>query len=148
MVFRSRKTWWIGLIFWFSILSAILSLIWVFLKGSMDNIIVNTIPGILIAASAGLLLWIWYGTHYKLTNDCLFYSSGPFKGRIPLEEISKIEAGRTLWVGMRPALATKGLIIHYGRYDKVYISPDDNKRFLTELRKQRPDVQADQKMFR
>ena len=147
MTFRSRKTWWFGAIFWFSIIVAIYALVIIILKGSIDNIFVNSISGVMMAASAGLLLWIWYGTFYRLSDEYLQYYSGPIRGRIPLEKITRVEAGRTMWSGTRPALATRGIIIHYGKYDAVYISPDDNSVFIRQLLKLNPEIRVDHHLF-
>lgn len=65
-----------------------------------------------ILLSVGLIFWIFFDTHYSVsTQDGLVYKSGPFKGSIALNQIKKIEKERTLWVGLKPATARKGLII-------------------------------------
>jgi hypothetical protein len=95
------------------------------------------IPFLIIAA---LLLWIYCGTHYQLTDTELIYRSGPLKGKIPLKQIREIVIGKTLYVGIKPATAGKGLIIKFGKYDEIYISPSSNDVFLSEILKRNPAI--------
>ncbi len=82
------------------------------------------------------LLWIFFGTYYELANGLLTYKSGPIKGSIKINDIREIVIGKTLWAGLKPATATKGLIIKFGKfYDEVYISPQSNDLFIKELLK-------------
>lgn len=87
-----------------------------------------------------LLLWIYFGTHYQLTKTELIYRSGPLKGKIRLDEIREIVTGKTLYAGMKPATASKGLIIRYGKYDEIYISPMTNESFVKEILKRNPQI--------
>ena len=95
------------------------------------------IPFLIIAA---LLLWIYFGTAYQLTDTELRYKSGPIRGKIPLEEIREIVKGKTLYAGLKPATAGKGLIIKFGKYEEIYITPDSNDSFIAEIRKRNPGI--------
>lgn len=88
----------------------------------------------------GLLLWIYLGTYYEIPNDVLKYRSGPMRGSIAISRISKVTKGRTLWVGTKPALARKGLIISYERFNEIYISPEQEELFLEMLLEQNPSI--------
>ena len=81
----------------------------------------------------GFLLWIYYGTYYVLTQTHLKYSCGPIKGKIEITEIREIIKDKTLWVGLKPATARKGLIIKYGKFDEIYISPEINDKFISHI---------------
>ena len=81
----------------------------------------------------GFLLWIYYGTYYVLTQTHLKYNCGPIKGKIEIKEIREIIKDKTLWVGLKPATARKGLIIKYGKYDEIYISPETNDKFINHI---------------
>ena len=81
----------------------------------------------------GFLLWSYYGTHYELTQKYLKYNCGPIKGKIEINEIREIIKGKTLWVGLKPATARKGLIIKYRKFDEIYISPETNDEFISQL---------------
>lgn len=90
--------------------------------------------GVLITLlSIGLLLWFFFGTHYKLTATKLIYRSGPIRGEIEVDRIKEIVVGKTLWVGIRPATAMNGLIIKYDSFNEIYISPITNESFIKEI---------------
>ena len=81
-----------------------------------------------------LLLWIYFDTSYLLTNHELIYKSGPIRGRIKIADIKAIEkTNKIFYVGIKPALALKGLIIKYNKYDEIYISPNTNESFIKKL---------------
>jgi hypothetical protein len=92
-------------------------------------------PLLMIALVIGLLLWLYFGTNYQLTSTELKYKSGPFSGKINIDEIVEIEVGKTMWVGFRPATAKAGLTIKYQRFNELYISPSSNKEFVEEILK-------------
>ena len=81
-----------------------------------------------------------FGTSYSLTSSFLNYKSGPLKGSIPLENIREIIKNKTLWVGLKPATARKGLIIKYNAYDEIYISPQDNEEFIKSILSYKADI--------
>lgn len=81
-----------------------------------------------------LLIWLDKETKYELTQTELIYKSGPIKGKINIEKINEIIKDKTLWVGLKPATARKGLIIKFG-YDEIYISPKTNDTFINEILK-------------
>lgn len=88
-----------------------------------------------------LLLWLVFNTGYTISNTHVFYYSGPLKGKIEINSIHTIISGKTLWVGYKPAAATKGLIIQYGKYDEIYFSPKTNEGFIKAILKIKPDIQ-------
>lgn len=81
----------------------------------------------------GLVLWVYFGTSYSITQHTLSYRSGPIRGKIEIEKIKEIIKGKTLWVGLKPATSSNGLIIKYGSYDEIYISPKTNDLFIEKL---------------
>ena len=99
----------------------------------------NTITGemiwsyFLMLLVSGFLLWCYYGTHYELTQTHLKYNCGPIKGHIEIKEIREIIKDKTLWVGLKPATARKGLIIKYRKFDEIYISPETNDEFINHI---------------
>jgi hypothetical protein len=99
----------------------------------------NTITGemiwsyFLMLLVSGFLLWCYYGTYYELTQTHLKYNFGPIKGHIEIKEIREIIKNKTLWVGLKPATARKGLIIKYRKFDEIYISPETNDKFVSHI---------------
>ncbi|HEY9083058.1 MAG TPA: PH domain-containing protein [Vicingaceae bacterium] len=88
---------------------------------------------LLVFAVILLLFWIYFDTSYLLTKEYLIYKSGPIRGKINMADIREVEANKTLYVGIKPALARKGLIIKYNQYDEIYISPNTNESFIKKL---------------
>ena len=86
-----------------------------------------------LLAPSGLIAWVYFGTAYWLQDGKLRYQSGPWKGAIEVAKITQIEEGKTMWVGMKPALARHGLVIRYNRFDEVYIAPKSNQEVITDL---------------
>ncbi len=82
-----------------------------------------------------LIIWIYFGTWYKIEKDKLIYRSGFLRGEIEIPRIKEIIKGKTMWSGIKPALAQKGLIIKYNRYDEIYIAPQSNDEIITDLLK-------------
>lgn len=40
-----------------------------------------------------------------------------------------------MWAGLKPALASNGLIVKYDAYEEIYISPESNEDFVKTLLK-------------
>lgn len=91
-----------------------------------------------------MLVWILLDTKYTLKENKIFYNSGPFRGAIAIDAIKKIErhSGLIVPVTFKPALNTKGLIIHYNSFDAIYISPKQEDLFLEELLKVNPNIEV------
>lgn len=82
-----------------------------------------------------LILWIYFDTSYEIENEDLIYRSGFLRGRIAISDIQEIQKGKTKWSGVKPALARKGLIIKFNRYDEIYIAPESNEELVSDLLK-------------
>ncbi|MDR6300282.1 PH domain-containing protein [Mesonia maritima] len=100
------------------------------------NIFLNILPLLVII----LLLWIYFRTYYIITETKLIYRSGPIFGSILIAEIEEIKVGNTMWAGFKPATARNGLIIKYGKYNEIYISPDTNESFIKEILKRKNSI--------
>ena len=90
------------------------------------------------ALAAGLPLWVVLGTRYALTEHDLLIRSGPFRWRIPLQEVRAVAHSRS-WLSS-PALSLDRLRITYGRASSILISPRDKLRFLSELQPRCPGI--------
>lgn len=87
----------------------------------------------LLLLVCAFLLWSYYSTYYELTQKQIKYNCGPIKGKIEIKEIREVIKGKTLLVGLKPATARKGLIIKYGKFDEIYMSPQTNDEFINRL---------------
>ena len=94
-------------------------------------------PFILLPLMSPLILvcWIYYDTFYKIENNDLIYRSGFLRGKIEIQNIHEILKGKTLWSGIKPALARKGLIIKFNIYGEIYIAPENNDEMISDLLK-------------
>lgn len=98
------------------------------------------ITDIVILLIIPILLWIYFGTYYKLTASNLEYINGPMKGSIPVTKIKEIIVGKTMWSGLKPATAKKGLIIKYDIYNEIYITPKAKDSFIKRILEINPDI--------
>lgn len=131
MKFTSEKSIVFGIVIWGSAMTLLfVSLAPVFVPASRPEGAIATIVCLLTAA---FLLWLWFGTYYQVKGDKLIYRSGPFRGSIDVHQIHTLVRDKTLWVGMKPALALRGIIVRYNQYDEIYISPKEKDAFIREL---------------
>lgn len=81
-----------------------------------------------------LLLCPFERTSYELNSEQLVYRRGIFKGKIHLDRIKEIRKNRTVWMGFKkPATARNGLLIKYGNYEELYITPESNEQFIGQI---------------
>ncbi len=78
-----------------------------------------------------LVLAVVWRTEYQIGAETLLVRCGPFRWRIPLQEITAVRAGRTVRSG--PAMSFERLEIHYGRGRLLVISPADRADFIELL---------------
>lgn len=101
--------------------------------------VLGDILSVLVVA---LLLWIYFDTSYELTETSLKYKSGPLRGSIATRDIREVVKGKSLWSGIKPATARKGLIIRYKGFQEIYISPKTNDSFVEKLLEFNKDVKV------
>lgn len=137
MVFKSRK----DIFFKTVVIGTVVFLISLSAYHYLDA---GTPPGLAVHlinfAVIGLMLWLWFGTHYRIGATDIHYRCGPFRGKIAINTIREIQVNTTMWSGFRPALAGKGVIVKYNKYDEIYFSPDSNEAFIRELLDVRGDI--------
>lgn len=87
---------------------------------------------LLLVSPLTVLLWLRASTFYVIENTSLKYRSGFIKGEIEISGITQIKYG-TMWIGIKPALASNGLVIKYNRSDEIYIAPENNDQFVADV---------------
>jgi len=137
MIFKSRRDWWIELILWLSNILCLVASVKIGWSG-LDKVLVN----VFIIALVTLLFSMLYGTYYQLIDGYLIYRTGPFGGKIKAEDIKEIYPNKVLYVGFRPAVSTKGLVLKYFKYEDLYISPKRKEEFIEELLKLNPEIKV------
>jgi hypothetical protein len=81
---------------------------------------------------AGVLIgWLVLSTHYVVEKNMLRIVAGPFRWKVRLEDIHKVEATRNPLSS--PALSLDRLKIHYGNGRKIMVSPADKAGFLKAI---------------
>lgn len=107
---------------------------------------------VILMLTGTMLLWIWRGTFYQITDDSLVMRSGPIRWRIPLRKITEAQTTANGWllVGgsyLRFALSADAIMIRYqGNWlgmiqPAALISPEDRDAFLQRLVTARPDLE-------
>ena len=87
---------------------------------------------IAVALTGAILpLWIFVDTKYVIDDRILSIRSGPFRWRIPLNEIRSIEPTRNPLSS--PALSLDRLRIVYGKKRSCMVSPSDREGFIAEI---------------
>lgn len=139
MKFNSSKSLFTKIVLFGSILLLIGTTISVLVNATLSTqLVVLSINFIVIY----LLATIYFQTYYTIENSQLLWKSGPFKGKIEIQSITKITKHNgiivpTTW---KPALNHHGLIINYNKYDDIYISPEKTNIFIKELQKINPNI--------
>lgn len=93
---------------------------------------------ILALASTWLIASVLINTYYWLDNDKVHWRTGPFKGSIDSNKITKVTRADSLMdisAMVKPCLTAKPLLIRYNQYDDLAVSPKEEEEFLNELRK-------------
>lgn len=130
MKFQSRK----GTLFTTVVFGTISLLAWIAVEIYLMNFHwANLSVLMLLLLTMGLLLWIYLDTSYEINQEEFSYKSGPLRGKIAIDRINAVVKGKTIWAGIKPATAQKGLIIKYEKYSEIYISPKTNDLFIAEL---------------
>ena len=142
MYFPSKKDIWFFLIYWG--LMAIIVLLYIF-GGEPVGLQLITYKSMLgyffTSVIIIFLLWIWFGTGYKIEDGLLQIRYGPLRSQIKIEEITKIRRTKNPFTA--PALSIYRLQITYGKYEVVDISPKDEKAFLNALLKKNPTIKLE-----
>lgn len=137
--FKSKKDWLFGLLtFGFNALFMGFLLLRIFGDG-IDNYAFLW-ADVLIIVGCVFLLWLYFGTNYKLSKNHLHYKSGPIQGKIEIAQIREIIVGKSMWSGLKPATARNGLIIKYNKYNEIYISPKSNSEFVEKILELNPKI--------
>ena len=86
------------------------------------------------------ILSITLKTHYIFDPTALICQSGIIKKQIEYSEIKKVTTKTTLFVGFKLSLSIKGIVIHYGKYEEIFISPQEQEKFLEMLKEKNPTI--------
>lgn len=98
---------------------------------NVESIVVLATSGIAIF----LLVWIRFGTYYKIDREKLYVASGPFSWNILIKDIQSIRLHQKTWGGTyKAALSTHGIEIRYKKRRSIMISPVLQDKFVAILK--------------
>ena len=95
------------------------------------NGVIKAITGGLLILTVVLVSWVYFGTYYVVSVKELRVRSGPFRWRIPIEEIHRVTQTRSPLSS--PALSLNRLRIDYGDGKWIMISPERREEFIQSL---------------
>ncbi len=124
--FESKKDSWV-IYFLAGILAIVLSL--VYLVPSEKEI--PWIVHIILAASFGLVYWMFVNTFTVVENNLLTHTCGPIKWKVPVEKIIKIKRKSTSMINHGTWSADKIDIIY--KRGTLSIAPDDKESLIKYL---------------
>lgn len=133
MIYKTRKDLLFKIVFTATVLICIGAILPAIVKDSVKGYSLLIALGI-NALSIVFLILIYFKTYYILNDQFLKYQSGPFFGKVKIDKITRVDFGKTQWVGLRRyGLAQRGLIIYFNNYDDLYISPELPEQFIEQL---------------
>src|SRR5690625_4556225 len=135
VVFSSKKDTWFALLIW----GVIIFMAWQMIADK--SLVVYVIGGLTIA----LLLWLWFGTSYKIDEALLKIKSEPFRSTVKIGDIKRINATKTLLAG--PALSIDRIEILHRKYDIAIVSPKDRTEFVQALLTKNKRIEIDDSLF-
>jgi len=89
----------------------------------------------------GLLIWVWFGTNYRIENEFIQIKYGPFNERIAIQDITNISKKKSILI--TPALAMDRIVLRYGKYGELLISPKNEDEFIDLLLTKNPAIRID-----
>ena len=135
MRFESKRDPLYGIVFIIIILIILLSVGSMFWAEEEIPLLIMIPTCVFCLAVIGFIIWIWLNTYYEIRDGLLHYRSGPINGKLSVKSIIKITQNQTMYAGTKPALARNGLIITYGKWNEIYISPMHADELIKELKK-------------
>ncbi|WML46643.1 PH domain-containing protein [Neobacillus sp. PS3-34] len=142
MVFRSKiDTYFKTFISIIILLISAVTLIPLFLDEEVTPLTMMIVFFIFII-SVGLILWSAFSIKYIFYQDHLFVRGGPFRSRIPYEEITRISPAKEILTGYRLLSSKESFEIFYksATLGSVKISPMEIERFISEIKQRCPNV--------
>ena len=83
------------------------------------------------------ILWTGFSVKYVFYQDYLLIKGGPFRSRIPYENITKVSPTTAIFTGHRISSSRDGLEIFNKTtfLGSIKISPKNKEEFIAELKK-------------
>ncbi|MDF1509653.1 PH domain-containing protein [Robertmurraya sp. DFI.2.37] len=146
MVFRSKvDAFFVNFMLVVVLIIALASFFPLFLEGGTEPLVVLILTSTFLII-IGFILWCTFSVKYVFYQDYLLVKGGPFKSRIPYEEITKVSPTREIFTGYRILSSRDAIEIFYKTafMGSVKISPKEQKRFMIELEKHCPHIRGEE----
>lgn len=76
-------------------------------------------------------------TYYWFDGDKIHWRTGPFRGQLEINEIKKVTRAQSFMDisgVIKPCLTSKPLLLRYGTYEDLPISPKEEAEFIEQLK--------------
>ncbi|MFB6317893.1 PH domain-containing protein [Saccharicrinis sp. FJH54] len=142
LIFRSKRDVSFALLLLLFILVVVgVGIVLPYLKSQEEEFSQVIISAVISVLFVGLIIWIWFNTKYKIKNDNLHISTGPFYWNILVTEINTVRLNQQTFGGLfKLSLSWKCIALTYKSTRTVYISPINETEFLAELLKINPNI--------
>lgn len=144
MVFRSKvDVFFILFIFLVVFIMGAISFLTPLFNYTEASISIVTIMSATFIISLGFIWWYAISIKYVFYDDYLLIKGGPFKSKIPYQNITKVSPTTDGFTGYRISSADKGLelFLKSATLGSMKILPKDKMEFITELRERCPNAQ-------
>lgn len=110
-----------------------LPLLFVDVRNELASVLLLTTIFLIVIS---VILWTVFSVKYVFYQDYLFVKGGPFRSRIPYENITKVSPTTAIFTGYTILSSRDGLEIFYknAALGSVKITPENKKEFITELK--------------
>jgi len=138
--FESKKDWTFPIIWGFVlIVYSIVACIILYSGGNLSDLIVL---GAVWVALGFLLFLLLKTTYYTVDDAFLTCHILGFRKKISIQEITKIEQQKGLYSGLKINTAWKGMVVSYGKWDEILISPADEAGFIEAIKAKNPSLKV------
>jgi hypothetical protein len=127
--FRSKVDRWIFVLLIIVIIGQVIAIGSAALQA--DDAMAITGMILVMVGVVGLMFWLLVGTHYTVDRGTIRIVSGPFRWKVPVDEITSVTATRSPLSS--PALSLDRICIRYGERRRIMISPADRDGFLKAI---------------
>jgi|GEM_PF-4861127 len=97
---------------------------------------------VILSLVVALLWWMLASTRFEITDESLTAQTGPFRRTVPITSIVKVVYDdqlfkMSIW---KVGCSHHGLMVHYDKYEDIYISPEPRDGFVEELCRLNPSI--------
>jgi hypothetical protein len=138
--FESKKDWTFPIIWGFVfIVYAAIAVMICYNGGDFSEIYV--LAGVWIGL--GILFYILLKTTlYTVDEEHLICHIVGFKKKILLKEIKKIAPQKGIYAGLKINTSWKGIVVYYGTWNEILISPSDESGFIAAIQAKNPTLRV------